>query len=432
MPRAPHFTAIRNTLILMVFIDVAAFSIIFPIIPDLMEYYLTRIFAAGVDDLRRVTVAGISLSRDDVAVILGGLLTSIWAFLQFFSAPLWGRLSDKIGRKKILMLSATGLSLAHVLWGFATSLPVFFAYRMLGGIMGGHIGVAHAAMADITEKKDRTRYMGMLGAAAGSGMIIGPVMGGLLGHPAMQGVISDIPFFHPFSLCAFASALLFAVNALFLIRMPETRKNHRMDEAVEYTGLNLRLDVPIPGFRLLALLNFIYCFSLAGVELLLPYFYKQRYDLPPSSIGMVFLFIGSVMVAAQIMLIPFLLRHMSEKTMILAGFMIIPVPLALCVNVAPEMAYSLAYIFPVALGASVIGPAVMGTTSHLVPPDRQGHSLGILTSYGSLAYATGPLITSALYGATGLDSAAIISSCLFLLGAGLATRIGGTQKSSTA
>jgi len=243
----------------------------------------------------------------------------------------------------------------------------------------------------------------------------------------MQDLISRVPFFHPFSLCACASALLFAVNALFLLRMPETLRKHDAEETGEYTALQLKLDASIPGFGILAALNFIYCFSLAGVELLLPYFYKQRYGLAPSSIGMVFLFIGIVMVASQVALIPYLVKRLAEGRIILAGFSCIPIPLALTVFYTPGAAHSLAFIFPVALGASLIGPAIMGKASHLVPPERLGHCLGIIASYGSLAYALGPLITSALYGGLGLEASAIISSCLFVMGAVLATRIDGGE-----
>lgn len=417
------FTAARNTLILMVLIDHAAYTVIFPIIPELMVFYLKSYFHVGIKGSSELVIGGFTLTLSDLSVILGGAITSLWAILQFFSAPFWGRLSDRMGRRKILTFCALSLSAAHVIWGFATSLPLFILYRVLGGIMGGNVSAAHAAMADITAPEERTRHMGLLGAAGGIGMILGPVIGGLLGHPAMQNAAGAVPFLHPFSLCAFASAALFAVNALFIARMPETLSRQRNSDTEEYTALNLARRSHLPGFPRLAALNFIFCFSMAGVELILPYFLKQRHDLSPSSIGLVFLFIGIVMALSQIALIPALMRRTREKGLIVAGFASVPIPLLLAVIWAPDILTAMWGILPVAAGCSLITPALMGAVSHISPPDRQGHLLGIFIAWGTLAFAAGPLVTAAFYGVAGLDATTVALALLFAAGSALAIGI---------
>ncbi|MBN1533387.1 MAG: MFS transporter [Spirochaetes bacterium] len=409
-----HLAAARNTLLLMVFIDIAAYSIILPLIPELMEFYLARYFHAGRSSL---AVGTLSLSMDDLSVILGGMLTSLWALLQFFSAPLWGRLSDRVGRRRVLLFCALCLSGAHVIWGFASTLPLFVLYRVLGGIMGGNISAANAAMADITAPEERTRAMGLLGAAQGFGMILGPVISGALGHPAVRGALPSMPGMHPFSLCAFVSALLFALNALFIARMPETLERRGTEEAREYGQIRLAAGANPRGFGLLWSLNFIFCFSLAGIELLLPFFLKQRHSLDPPSIGLVFLYIGTVMAVSQVFLIPLFMRLMHERGLIIAGFALVPLPLIMAVMGTGTLFPAMAWILPVAVGASLVSPPLVAAASHLAPPERQGHLLGIFNSWGALAYATGPLLVAAFYGVAGLDATVSLLAVLFCVGA---------------
>ncbi len=398
----------------MVFIDVAAFTIVFPLIPDLMAYYLSG--PAG-------DIAARYIPRGDMAVVLGGAATSLWAFVQFFSAPLWGRISDRRGRRNILVLCMLGLSLAHCLWGFATNVILFFAYRFIGGVMSGNISVAHAVMADITGPDERTRNMGLMGAAAGFGMIIGPVMGGILGHAEVQRHMTAVTFLHPFSLCAFGSALLFALNAFLVGRMPETLRRHDQEDAEDYSVIHLRPGFALRGFALLALLNFIYSFSMAGIELIFPYFLKFRFALGPSSIGLVFLFIGVVMAGTQILAIPSLTRRLAETGIIVLGFALIPASLVTAVMLSPNLPTALGAIFPISFGIAVIGPAIVGQTSRIAPHERQGYILGILNAYGSLAYALGPLFAAACYGFMGLHAATATLAFLFAVGFFLALRV---------
>jgi MFS family permease len=430
-----HHTAARNALILMVCIDIAAYSIILPLIPELMEFYLTSYFPGGIRPGEGLSIGPVLLSMSDLSVILGGLLTSLWAFLQFFSAPLWGRLSDRVGRKRVLVFCALCLSAAHVIWGFAATLPLFILYRVLGGIMGGNISAAHAAMADITGPEERTRNMGLLGAAHGFGMILGPVISGILGHPAVRGAVpfmegtpAGTTVMHPFSLCAFVSALLFALNALFIARMPETLDRSGSAAPRDYGEIHLAAGTMPPGLRLISSLNFIFCFSLAGIELLLPFFLKQRHSLGPSSIGLVFLYIGGVMSLSQVALIPLLMKLTREKGLIIAGFAAVPLPLLMAVTGTRAFFPAMAWILPVAVGISLVSPPLVAAASHLAPPDRQGHLLGIFNSWGALAFATGPLLVAAVYGMAGLDITVLLLAVLFCAGAAVSFRIAARRR----
>ncbi len=408
----PQIKFSRALLVIILFIDMMAFTIILPVMPDLMHYYFTEtrlpdILASGAAFLNDPQTG-----QSGSEVMLGGFIISIWALMQFFFMPFWGRLSDRVGRKRILLITAAGQVAASLIWAFAVALPYFLVYRILGGVMSGNISVAYAAMADISEKRERTKYMGMLGAAGGIGMIAGPVIGGLLTHPVIQGVFADYSFLHPFSACAFAGASLFILNTLLMFRFRDSRIKTEDISSLEnippdlpLLALSFKPNFKLPGFGRLASLNFLFCFSLAGIELILPYFLKYRLGSTAAVIGFIFLFIGITMALGQSVIIPFLLKRISEKKIALIGFGLIPVPLLIIGFFVNSYTFTIINIIPVVIGISVIGPSLSGMVSHLAPSSKQGYILGLFSSYGSLAYAAGPVLTAVIYGVGGVYAA---------------------------
>ncbi len=143
------------TIFLIVFIDLLGFGLILPLLPYIAERFNANPFQIG-------------------------LLTSVYSFCQFIATPIFGRLSDRYGRKSLLFISQIGSGIGYLLLGWATSLPLLFLSRIIDGTTGGNISIATAYMADITNEKNRAKGMGMLGAAFGLGFILGPVTGGLL------------------------------------------------------------------------------------------------------------------------------------------------------------------------------------------------------------------------------------------------------------
>jgi MFS family permease len=167
---------------LTVFIDLVGFSIIFPIFPAMLEWYLPR--EASGSMLHSLIELFENLTRGHnqeflVAVLFGGFLGSLYSFLQFFASPFWGRLSDRVGRRRILLLTTTGTALSYLLWIYSGSFWVLVVSRLLGGIMSGNLAVATAAVADITDSRNRSRGMALIGVAFGLGFILGPALGGL-------------------------------------------------------------------------------------------------------------------------------------------------------------------------------------------------------------------------------------------------------------
>ena len=170
------------TILLTVFLDLVGFSIIFPLFPDMLEYYLGQETAGGwlhrlilqLEDLSGLQGPEAQLAA---TVLFGGLLGSLYSLLQFIAAPIWGALSDRRGRRAILIITISGTALSYVLWVMADNIWILIASRLLGGIMSGNISVATAAVADVTDSSSRAKGMGLIGAAFGIGFIIGPTFG---------------------------------------------------------------------------------------------------------------------------------------------------------------------------------------------------------------------------------------------------------------
>ena len=415
---------IRVFLVLIVFLDLIGFSVIFPIIPDLMEFYVVPL-ERGSGGLSS-WIAG---HHQSAVVVLGGIASSLWAFLQFLSAPIWGRISDRIGRKKVLFITAAGLSVSYLIWVFADTLPLFIVHRIIGGIMAGNIGVAYAAMADITDEKERTQEMGLMGAAAGTGMIIGPVLGGLLSAGMIRDAVSAVPFLHPFSAAAAASAALFALNAFLMKGFPETGRAAVHDRKAPL--FQLIPDIDIPGFRRIALVNFLFALSFAGIELIFPYFLKQKFNASPDVLGFFFLYLGVTMAAGEGILIRIFLTKFSEKKILIIGLALIPGSVLLTALAARTIMEAVILSLPLAVGAALAGPSMAGLVSHRAPEGQQGYVLGLFNAYGSLAYIFGPLVAAAVYGSGGIITATAIIALLLFAGIIAASGITAKPRSSS-
>ena len=201
-----------GVLFLTVFVDLVGFSIIFPLFPEMLDHYVER---DGAESLIGSLAAwlGEFTSHPDpdrqrlyTTALFGGILGSIYSALQFVFAPIWGRLSDRTGRRPILLISISGLALAYLVWVFAGSFELLLLSRVVAGIMGGNISVATAAVADITGEKDRAKGMGMIGAAFGLGFILGPAIGGMLSGIDLTD--AGLPGLNRFSAPALALSLI--------------------------------------------------------------------------------------------------------------------------------------------------------------------------------------------------------------------------------
>lgn len=354
-----------STIFLIVFIDLVGFGMIIPILPLWAQEY-----------------------RPSPAVL--GLLMATFSLMQFIGAPILGRLSDRAGRRPVLLISLLGAATGYGLLAVARSLPMLFASRFIAGLCGGNISTAQAVIADITGPENRAKGMGMIGAAFGLGFIVGPAVGGLLVgiHPGLPGA------------AAMTTSLVAFLMTLTLL--PETRRPGVSAEIARRTfSLHRFRDAlahPFLGYCLA--MNFLVVFAFAGFEATFAQFLNLRFALTPRHVAYVFVLAGFISVLVQGGLVGRLARRLGDGRLVAAGAVLGGIALLL-VPEAPHLAGLFGVLALFSLGQGVSTPTLSSLTSKLAPPDQIGGVMGVFQSLSSLARITGPFWAQIAYGGIG-------------------------------
>ena len=361
-------------------------------------------FSIVIPLLTRYITGALHVPKTDPRVDLdNGLLLSSYALMQFVFAPIWGRLSDHIGRKPILIASLLGDVVFYALFGLAQhSIELQFASRLLAGIFSsGSLAVAQAYIADVTPPEHRAVGLGMIGAAFGIGFVVGPAIGGLL-----QQFDLGLPLY-----VASGIALL---NAVFVFKyLPESRtpsapsvSGHaaHLTPAARLAHMAQGLFGPL-GF--LYVLTFLITFAVACMEgAFTPYiahFYASEDDAARSA-GLCFTYIGILMVLVQGGAIRPLRKRFAEWQLILVGVALMVVGFWLWPAARTIPLLLAGPILAVSIGSALNAPSLRALVSRLSPQDSQGATLGLAASFDSLARAIGPGFGGWLAGAHGLAS----------------------------
>ena len=349
-----------------VFIDLLGFGIIIPLLP-----FYAETFGANA-----LTV---------------GLLNTSFSFMQFVFAPFWGRLSDRVGRRPVILAGLLGSAVSYLLFGLATSLTLLFAARMAAGIAGANIPTAQAYMADVTTPENRAKGMGLVGAAFGLGFIFGPAIGGFLSQWGYQA-----PSF-------FASALSFANFAAAWFLLPESRPAAARPARKITRVAALRQAVTRPGLPSLLAIYFIVVTAFSSFEMNFSLYSEFRFGFDSTSIGYVFAFIGATLALVQGVLVGRVVRVAGERRVIQAAIALIALGLAL-VPLAGGVPMLLAACGLLAAGMGFNTPSITSLISRLSRADEQGGILGLSQSVASLARIIGPAWGGYLYDAFGRTS----------------------------
>ncbi len=358
----------RVVLFLTVFIHLVGFGLLLPLLP----YYAETYGATGL------------------AV---GLLNTSYSFMQFLAAPFWGRLSDRVGRRPVILASLIATAASYLVFGLATSLPVLFASRLFAGIAGGVIPTAQAYIADTTTPEERTKGMGLIGAAFGLGFIFGPAIGGVLSR-------------YGYSIPAFASAglaLLAAIGAYFYL--PES---HPASARANAPKRSLLPRLPIaalkrPGVRPVLLLFFLGTLCFSALEGTFALFGERWYRIGPSHVGYVFALVGSLSAVMQIGLVGRLARRFGERALVLAGFLAIAAGM-IYAGTRPPFVLMLAAMGTIAIGNGLTSPALAGLVSIATKREDQGEILGDYQAMGSLGRSAGPFLGGFAFDHVGVGS----------------------------
>ncbi|MRI01042.1 MFS transporter [Kriegella sp. EG-1] len=349
-----------------ILVDVIGIGIIIPIIPDLI-----------------MELTGEGTAQ---AVIYGMWLMTAFSGMQFLFSPVLGEISDRYGRRPILLLALFGLSIDYLIHAWAPTIIWLFVGRFLAGITGASFTVASAYIADISTKENKAKNFGLIGAAFGLGFIIGPGIGGFFG---------DIDIRLPFYI---AAGLTFANFVFGYFFVPES-----------LTLENRRQIIPskmIPGVSLVSLRNYkgvlllIFAFFLANLAgQALPstwsYYGIERYDWSPREIGISLMVVGLLVAIAQGFLVGVVVKKFGKKKTIIAGFVLWTIGMFLFSQASePWMLY--AFLIPYAFGG-VAGPTIQGVISNQVSEKEQGNLQGAITGLVSITAIIGQLTFSAVF-----------------------------------
>jgi MFS transporter, DHA1 family, tetracycline resistance protein len=382
---------------LTVLVDLIGFGIVIPLLPFYAEH-----FHAAPD--------------------LVTLLMATYSFMQFLFSPIWGRLSDRHGRKPILIVSLAGIALAYFWIGFADSLWQLFAARALAGAMAGNIGAAQAYIADVTTPEKRAQGMGLIGAAFGLGFILGPAIGGLLAgnDPANPHVLAPALASTGLSLAALLFALLFLPESL-----PRARRAQGDLEARPGRVSVLRASLRRPELRLSVLLFFLSTFVFAGMEATFALWSERSFHWGAEQNGYIFAYTGIIAAGVQGLLIRPLAPRLGEGRLVVQGAAALCLGLAV-IPFATSLPLLLAAMALIALGAGLANPSLSSLISRAAGKETQGSVLGLSQSAASLARILGPAWAGLLFTLLGRNSAfvsgAAIMAVVLLLALGLPRR----------
>jgi multidrug resistance protein len=365
-----------------VFIDLLGFGIIIPLLP----FYAETFGATGF------TI---------------GLLATSFSLMQFIFAPVWGRLSDRVGRRPIILLGLLGSCLSYLAFGLATTLASLFAARIFAGIAGANIPTAQAVVADLTTPENRAKGMGLVGAAFGLGFIFGPAIGGFLSRYGYS-----VPAF-------FASALSLTnfVAAWFLL--PETLKpEHR---AIERMGRidALRAALSRPHLPLLLLIGFLIVAAFSGYESTFALFAERTYGFTAASIGYIFAFVGVILVIVQGALVGRVVKRVGEHHVVPASLALVAAGL-LMIPATTSVAALLVASGVMAVGMGFNSPSLMSLVSRYSAAEDQGGVMGLTQSLNSLARIVGPMWGGFAFDHLGIGMPYITSAAVMGLAALLA------------
>jgi MFS family permease len=341
-----------------VFIDLMGYGMVIPLLPFFVQ-------------------------RQDAGATAAGALGSLYALMQLIAGPILGALSDRYGRRPVLLICLLGTATGYLILGFANSLPLIFIAIMIDGITGGNLSTAYAYIADVTTNENRARGMGLVGAAFGLGLMAGPAIGGLLSAYGLS-----VPAF-------FACALSLSNVVFGFFVLPESLPPEKRMPIDSWRALNWLTQLigvfRISTIRLLLLATFTLNLAFAGLQTNFPLFSQARFGWDATRNGIFFAFVGVCAVLVQGILYGQIQPRVGEKRLAIIGLTLMAISLA-AVATAPYDWLMYPIVALGALGSGLSIPSITGLVSQRVPPGTQGRLMGGTQVVLNLALILGPII----------------------------------------
>jgi len=362
------------------------FGITLPVLPFYVERLALKVGASRQSIVLHVT-----------------LLTGVYALMQLVFAPLWGRWSDRIGRRPLIIIGIAGYVVAQVMFGLSRSLWLLYAARIVGGILSSAtLPVSAAYVVDMTTTEERSRGMAWLGTAASLGVVVGPALGGLLSRRDWHFNWSGGHFkIDGFSTPFFAAALLGLLTLLAALRwLPESMPiaSARPTNPANHTSQKAMADWRslLTTLSPLLVLTLTGQFALTMFEGTFALFAQEKFNFGPAEVGYVFVVCGLVMTVFQAGAVGFLAGKISEMIQIGAGFSLMGAGIALLATAQTKF-FVFAFVALLSLGMAFIAPNLSALISKRGGEQQAGESLGIQNAANSLGQAGGPLLGGVLF-----------------------------------
>ncbi|KAM9822012.1 major facilitator superfamily domain-containing protein 10 isoform X1 [Syngnathus typhle] len=415
----------------LLLLDLLGFTLILPLLPSILDHYAHtgdgayQSLQSAVDIFREAL--GIPMEKKYNSVLFGGLIGSLFSLLQFLSSPITGALSDRYGRRPLLLLTTMGIMSGYVVWALSRSFAMFLLFRVIAGVCKGNVSLCTAIVADLADPKARNRGMAMIGVAFSVGFTAGPLMGAYL---AVTAKTAGHVFFQTPALLALA----FSVADLVFIwlMLPETLSAHAKGS---HSGFGDFRDLLSPGalfnfsavtrtkdppteqkmqrLKALGRVYFCYLFLFSGLEFTLSFLTHQRFHFTSMEQGKMFFFIGIVMASIQggyaRRIKPG--HHVRAVRMAIAALIPAFILIGLSWNVTMLYVGLALYSF----AAAVVVPCLSTLVSEHGTASQKGTVMGILRSLGALARALGPIVSSSVYWLAGAQICFLVTSASFVV-----------------
>ncbi len=352
-------------------------GILIPILPQLLGVPTSQYFL-------------LDPSKADLGLFYLGLLTASYPLAIFFASPILGALSDKFGRRPILLISIFGTAISYIVFAIAIiykNIPLLFISRIMDGVTGGNIAVAQAAVADTTAEKDRTRIFGIMGAIWGIGFVLGPYIGGkLTNHNLVSWFSSSTPFIF--------AALISLINVVSIyFFFSETNLSLQKTKKVDYFGAikNIIKANSFPTIRRLFLTVFIFTAGFTFFTSFFNVYVSRKFNFTANDVGNFFGFVGVCIIFAQLVIVPAISRRCADWKTLRYAYFFTAIGLALTFFAKkPSVLYFL--VLPFAIPYGLLQSNFTSLITRKADPERRGEVLGINTSIVSLAQAIPPLL----------------------------------------
>ncbi len=367
------------TIFLIVFIDLLGFGLILPLLPYIAEKFQANPFQIG-------------------------LLAAAYSFFQFISAPIMGRLSDRFGRKKLLIISQLGTVAGFLLLGVANTLPFIFLSRIIDGITGGNISIAQAYIADITTPENRAKGMGMIGAAFGLGFIFGPALGGFLSQWGFA-----VPAYFAAGIAAIA-----AISTWMFLEETVDVKNVVIKQRAKFSLDALKKAFSTPVLGLMIGIFFLINLAFSGMQGTFALWTQSTFGWGPKETGYLFAYIGVMSVIIQLQILPRAVKAFGEKAVFKASLPLLALGL-LGIPLSVHWGFLLIANGLLVMGNSLANPTIQSIATENVEKSEYGGTLGFLQSSASLGRILGPLMAGELFSVISKDAPYIFSGIIMII-----------------